>query len=201
MDSLECPTDGAWLSDRVVVSELLGGDHFLLRHRHCVKERLHRRLAEAPAPLMWPRQARASGKEKRTRRKEGTFRLSAALRYGHAGMETAFVRRNGGLAAFARVHNGSNNGRVSMSARMVGERLNVSKDTANRAIKELVTFGFLLRTRAARFASKRVAAEYLMTHVADDRTDPKAIPLRTYQNIGKTAHLKIVKGPWAAGKD
>src|ERR1700737_3735593 len=34
---------------------LLGGDHFLLCHRHCVKERLHRRFAEAPAPLMWPR--------------------------------------------------------------------------------------------------------------------------------------------------
>jgi hypothetical protein len=34
---------------------LSGGDHFLLRHRHCVEERLHRRLAEAPAPLMGPR--------------------------------------------------------------------------------------------------------------------------------------------------
>src|SRR6202048_2670505 len=28
---------------------------FLLRHRHCVEERLHRSLAEAPAPLMGPR--------------------------------------------------------------------------------------------------------------------------------------------------
>src|SRR4029077_1957190 len=34
---------------------LSGGDHFLLRHRHCVEERLHRRLAGAPAPLMGPR--------------------------------------------------------------------------------------------------------------------------------------------------
>jgi hypothetical protein len=30
---------------------LLGADHFRL-HRHCVKERLHRHFAEAPAPLM-----------------------------------------------------------------------------------------------------------------------------------------------------
>src|ERR1700730_15031073 len=45
----------AWLSDRFWCPRLLGSDHFLLRHRHCVKERLHRRLAEAPAPLMWPR--------------------------------------------------------------------------------------------------------------------------------------------------
>jgi Major intrinsic protein len=34
---------------------IMGGDHFLLRHRHCVKEGLRRRLAEAPQSLMWPR--------------------------------------------------------------------------------------------------------------------------------------------------
>src|SRR6266699_2286843 len=34
---------------------LLGSDHFLLGRRQCVKESLHRRLAEAPASLMWPR--------------------------------------------------------------------------------------------------------------------------------------------------
>src|SRR5437899_11396408 len=33
----------------------LGCDHFLLGRRQCVKEGLHRRLAEAPASLMWPR--------------------------------------------------------------------------------------------------------------------------------------------------
>src|SRR6266568_1173382 len=33
----------------------LGCDHFLLGGRQCVKEGLHRRLAEAPASLMWPR--------------------------------------------------------------------------------------------------------------------------------------------------
>ena len=33
----------------------LGCDHLLLCHRHCVKERLLRRFAEAPAALMWSR--------------------------------------------------------------------------------------------------------------------------------------------------
>src|SRR6266496_3504324 len=33
----------------------LGCDHFLLGRRQCVKEGLHRRLAEALASLMWPR--------------------------------------------------------------------------------------------------------------------------------------------------
>jgi hypothetical protein len=31
-----------------------GCDHFLLRHRLCIKEGLHRRLAKAPSSLMWP---------------------------------------------------------------------------------------------------------------------------------------------------
>ena len=31
-----------------------GCDHFLLHHRQCVKQGLHRSFAEAPAPLMWP---------------------------------------------------------------------------------------------------------------------------------------------------
>jgi hypothetical protein len=30
-----------------------GRDHLFPRHRHRVKERLHRRFAEAPAALMW----------------------------------------------------------------------------------------------------------------------------------------------------
>jgi len=33
---------------------LSGSDHFFLRNRLCVKEGLHRRLAEAPASLMGP---------------------------------------------------------------------------------------------------------------------------------------------------
>ena len=32
-----------------------GGDHFLLRHRECVQEGLHRGFTEAPTALMWPR--------------------------------------------------------------------------------------------------------------------------------------------------
>src|SRR5260370_6668613 len=31
-----------------------GRDHFLLRHRHCIQERLHWGFAEAPTSLMWP---------------------------------------------------------------------------------------------------------------------------------------------------
>ena len=32
----------------------LGRDDFLLRHRHCIQEGLHRSFAEAPTSLVWP---------------------------------------------------------------------------------------------------------------------------------------------------
>jgi hypothetical protein len=86
---------------------------------------------------------------------------------------------------FVRVHNGANNGRIAMSERRLGERLGVSHDTARRAINELLTFGFIVMTKTSSFISKRCAAEYLLTHIPDDRTDPKGPPSRTFQNIGK----------------
>jgi hypothetical protein len=79
---------------------------------------------------------------------------------------------------FVRVHNGCNNGKIAMSERVLGERLRVSHDTARRAINELLTFGFIVMTKASTFVSKRRAAEYLLTHVPDDRTDPKGLPSR-----------------------
>jgi hypothetical protein len=89
---------------------------------------------------------------------------------------------------FVRVHNGANNGRIAMPSRTLGKRLGVSKTTAERAIKkELLTFGFLEMTKASTFTIKRRAAEYLLTHIPDDRTDPKGPPARTFQNIGKVA--------------
>jgi hypothetical protein len=88
---------------------------------------------------------------------------------------------------FARAHNGGNNGKIAMPSRTLGKRLGVSKTTAERAIKELLTFGFLKMTKASTFIIKRRAAEYLLTHIPDDRTDPKGLPFRTFQNIGKVA--------------
>jgi hypothetical protein len=40
---------------------------------------------------------------------------------------------------------GLNNGRIAMSARFLGDRLGLSHDSAAKAIRELVTFGFLAR--------------------------------------------------------
>ena len=60
---------------------------------------------------------------------------------------------------FVRVHNGANNGRIAMSERTLAERLGVSKTTSRRAIKDLLTFGFIEITKASTFIIKRRAAE------------------------------------------
>jgi hypothetical protein len=87
---------------------------------------------------------------------------------------------------FVRLRNGANNGKLAMSSRTLGKRLGVSKTTAERAMKELLTFGFLEMAKSSTFVIKRRAAEYLLTHIPDDRTDPKGPPSRTFQNIGKS---------------
>jgi hypothetical protein len=86
---------------------------------------------------------------------------------------------------FCRLYNGSNNGRIGMPARGLAKKLNVSRATAARAIVDPMTYGFLEIANGASYSGKRRAAEYLLTHLKDDRTGD--LPTRTFQNIGKTA--------------
>ena len=53
------------------------------------------------------------------------------------------------------IFNGSNNGRIGLSARLSGQRLNCSKDTASRAFVELQRLGFLELSIAARSIARR----------------------------------------------
>jgi hypothetical protein len=80
-------------------------------------------------------------------------------------------------------------------SRTLGKRLGVHKTTAERAIKDLITFGFMKCTRGASFFGKWRAAEYLMTHIPDDRTEPKGLPSRAFQNIGKIGNGLDGDGP------
>jgi DNA-binding transcriptional regulator YhcF (GntR family) len=86
---------------------------------------------------------------------------------------------------FVRVHNSFNNGKIAMSERTLAKRLGVVRNTASRAIKELLTFGFIEITKASTFNIKRRAAEYRLTHIKDDITGE--LPSRAFQNIGKAA--------------
>jgi hypothetical protein len=93
---------------------------------------------------------------------------------------------------FGRIHNGANNGRLAMSARVLGKRLAASQDTAARAIRELIKYGFLEITKSASFSGKRRAAEYRMTHLSDDHSGKP--PSRTFQSIGKAVAADLGLG-------
>jgi DNA-binding transcriptional regulator YhcF (GntR family) len=86
---------------------------------------------------------------------------------------------------FVRVHNSFNNGKIAMSERTLAKRLGVVKNTASRAINELLTFGFIEIAKASTFTIKRRAAEYRLTHLKDDITGE--LPSRVFQNIGKVS--------------
>src|SRR5262245_20272269 len=61
-------------------------------------------------------------------------------------------------------YNGSNNGRISYSAREGAEALNVSKATAARALRSLQAHGFIVVEKLGAFHVKiRHASEYRLT--------------------------------------
>ena len=76
-------------------------------------------------------------------------------------------------------YNGSNNGHIVLSARMLADGLGVSKDTAARKLRDLQEFGFLELVKQAAFNIKvRHAAEYRLTAFRCDVTD--AIPSKAF---------------------
>ena len=77
-----------------------------------------------------------------------------------------------------RIYNGKNNGSLALSTRLIAEKLNVSKDTASRAMRELVNCGLLRLVKASSFSRKRLAAEYRLTHLQCNRT--LAMPSKEY---------------------
>jgi hypothetical protein len=81
-----------------------------------------------------------------------------------------------------RIFNGSNNGRLAMPARRLADRLRISKNTAERALHDLVTFGFIEVSKPSSFARKRLATEYRLTHWPCNVT--KALPSKTFMKIG-----------------
>jgi hypothetical protein len=86
---------------------------------------------------------------------------------------------------FVRLHNSYNNGKIAMSERTLAKKLGVVRNTANRAIKELLTLGFIVMTKGASFIGKRHAAEYRLTHLNDDVTGE--LPSKTSERPRLTA--------------
>lgn len=82
------------------------------------------------------------------------------------------------------VYNGSNNGRLAVSARSLGERLDVGPSAAAKAIRDLVMWGFLDPMQASSFSQKRRAAEYRLTHLpCNVKSEPAS---KRFMKLGET---------------
>ena len=74
---------------------------------------------------------------------------------------------------------GSNNGRIQMAARTLGDRLGVDKATAARALQELIAKGFIEVTQKSAFSVKsKTCSEYRLTAFSCARTG--ALPSKNF---------------------
>ena len=75
------------------------------------------------------------------------------------------------LVEVNRAYNGSNNGRIVLSVREVAERMNCHRDTAGRALQDLVDRGFIEpRTKGAFSVKFRRATEWRLNDRRCDAT-------------------------------
>lgn len=70
--------------------------------------------------------------------------------------------------------NGHNNGSIGLGVREAGESINVKKSTASRAFDTLMELGFIDIAKASSFGQKRLAREWLLTDLYNDRTGEPA---------------------------
>ena len=72
-------------------------------------------------------------------------------------------------------YNGVNNGRISFSCREAAAECNLNRNTANKAFKELVEYGFIEETRHGGLSRKtRIASEWRLTAFRCDLTHSPA---------------------------
>lgn len=79
----------------------------------------------------------------------------------------------GARAAYVQIkmiYNGSNNGALGLSTRMLAGDLKMSQATAARFLTELEEHGFVVRQRQSSFNQKRMATEWALTEVRNDVT-------------------------------
>lgn len=68
-------------------------------------------------------------------------------------------------------YNGSNNGKIALAVRDAANECNIAINTASKALKELVAFGFIEETRHGGLSRKtRIASEWRMTAFRCDLT-------------------------------
>jgi DNA-binding transcriptional MocR family regulator len=75
----------------------------------------------------------------------------------------------------------SNNGKIPYSVREAATALRISKDTANRALRDLQDRGFLIATKDSGFNLKgRASREWILTEFSDDRSGKHVEPTKEF---------------------
>jgi len=113
-------------------------------------------------------------KANRKGRSRGQFGRFVALPHyllkSNAWRSLSTVERCAYLVVLER-YDGRNNGRLAMSARVLGRELRIARATATRALRVLCENGFLEVVRSSSFACKvKRAAEYRVTYFRCDIT-------------------------------
>jgi Helix-turn-helix domain len=78
-----------------------------------------------------------------------------------------------GYIELAQLYDGSNNGRLAMSARRLAELMPCNKDTASKILRSLEDAGLIEAVKIGHYAKKeeeRMASEYRLTHFRCDAT-------------------------------
>lgn len=73
-------------------------------------------------------------------------------------------------AALRRRYNGRNNGAIALGCRDAAAEMNVAPRTITRAFRDLEQHGFVRIAADSSFHQKRLAREWLLTDVRDDRS-------------------------------
>jgi hypothetical protein len=125
-----------------------------------------------------PKRHNATG---RSLNKERFAMLPRSAQYTEAYRRLSFSARSF-LLEIAALYMGENNGFLGLSARQAAERMNCTKDTANKASRELLDVGFLEVAYRGSYESKleNRSNEYRLTWRRCDKTN--ALPSRAYLN-------------------
>lgn len=96
---------------------------------------------------------------------------------------------------FGHRYNGSNNGAIALSMRDLAEALGVGKDTANKAVNNLLDRGFIARMKQGYFSLKsRHCSEYRLTAEKCDVTN--SLPSKDFTRwVPKVQNTVRLQGP------
>lgn len=98
------------------------------------------------------------------------------------------------LVKVANKYNGSNNGEIHISCREIESTSRMSRSTANRALKELISAGLIKKTKDCYFSCRdkdNLAPNYMLTYFASHDGKPPTNEWREVSNNLAIKQLRI----------